>query len=96
MKTEATALIVARFLILSVICSDSVIKDDQDDDSLVAGLELSLRSDDNRHENCFFPIFLHHFSLRSMDILKLIFAFRAEACPLITHGPDITAEMKRE
>lgn len=64
MKTEAAALIVARFLILSVICSDSVIKDDQDDDSLVAGLELSLRSDDNRYE-----IFLHHFSLRSMDIL---------------------------
>lgn len=55
MKTEATTVIVARFLILSAICSDSVIKDDQDDDSLVAGLELSLRSDDNRYENCFFP-----------------------------------------
>lgn len=40
-----------------MICSDSVIKDDQDDDSLVAGLELSLRSDDNRCENCFFPSF---------------------------------------
>lgn len=54
MKTEATTVIVVRLLILSVICSNSVIKDDQNDDSLVAGLDLSLRSDDNRYENCFF------------------------------------------
>lgn len=40
--------------------------------SPVAGLELSLRLDDNKYESFFPPFILPHFSVRSMDILQLI------------------------
>lgn len=40
--------------------------------SPVAGLELSLRLDDNKYESFFPPFFLPHFSFRSMDILQLV------------------------